>query len=40
MIDNISQMTSYRSIAAILNTNKLDTNDKTVGAYIKYLSCS
>ena len=37
LIDNISKITSYRSVTDTLNTNKADTNDKTVGAYIKYL---
>lgn len=37
LIDNISRLTSYRSLTDNLNTNKADTNDKTVGAYIKYL---
>ena len=37
LIDNVARLTSYRSITDILNTNKLDTNDKTVGSYIKYL---
>lgn len=37
MMDNISNLTSYRSVANKLNENKVDTNDKTVGNYIKYL---
>lgn len=37
LIDNISRLTSYRSLTDTLNTNKANTNDKTVGAYIKYL---
>lgn len=37
LIDNISKLTSYRSLTDTLNTNKADTNDKTVGTYIKYL---
>ena len=37
LIDNISRLTSYRSLTDTLNTNKVDTNDKTVGTYIKYL---
>ncbi len=37
LIDNISRMTSYRSITNTLNTNKVNTNDKTVGSYINYL---
>ena len=37
LIDNISRLTSYRSLTDSLNSNKADTNDKTVGTYIKYL---
>ncbi len=37
LIDNIARITSYRNITDTLNYNKLNTNDKTVGAYIKYL---
>ena len=37
VIDNISRLTSYRSLTDTLNSNKLDINDKTVGTYIKYL---
>ncbi len=37
LIDNISRLTSYRSLTDTLNTNKVDTNDKTVGTYVKYL---
>ena len=37
LIDNISRLTSYRSLTDTLNTNRADTNDKTVGTYIKYL---
>lgn len=37
MMDNISNLTSYRSVANKLNENKVDTNDKTVGNYIKCL---
>ena len=37
LIDNISRLISYRSLTDTLNTNKADTNDKTVGTYIKYL---
>lgn len=37
MMDNISNLTSYRNVANKLNENKVDTNDKTVGNYIKYL---
>ena len=37
LIDNIANITSYRSITDTLNYNKVNTNDKTVGTYIKYL---
>lgn len=37
LIDNISRLTSCRSITDTLNSNRTDTNDKTVGSYIKYL---
>lgn len=37
LIDNISRLTSYRSLTDTLNSNKIDINDKTVGTYIKYL---
>ena len=37
LIDNITQLNSYRSITDTLNSNKVNTNDKTVGVYIKYL---
>lgn len=37
LIDNISRLTSYRSLTDSLNSNKVESNDKTVGAYIKYL---
>lgn len=37
LMDNISCLTSYRSVSDTLNSNKIETNDKTVGAYIKYL---
>ena len=37
LIDNISNLTTYRTIANTLNSNKLETNDKTVGLYVKYL---
>ena len=37
LIDNIARITSYRSVTNTLNSNKVDTNDKTVGSYIKYL---
>ena len=37
MMDNISNLTSYRSISNKLNENNLNTNDKTIANYIKYL---
>ncbi len=37
LIDNVARITSYRSITDTLNFNKVNTNDKTVGTYIKYL---
>ena len=37
LIDNVARITSYRSITDTLNTNKVNTNDKTVSFYIKYL---
>ena len=37
LIDNVSRLTSYRSITDTLNTNKANVNDKTVGTYVKYL---
>lgn len=37
MMDNISNLTSYRNVAAKLNENNLDTNDKTIANYINYL---
>ena len=37
LIDNVSRITSYRSITETLKSNKMDVNDKTVGTYIKYL---
>ncbi len=37
LIDNISRLTSYRSLNNVLNKNKVESNDKTVGTYIKYL---
>lgn len=37
LIDNISRLTSYRSLTDTLNNDKNNINDKTVGTYIKYL---
>lgn len=37
MMDNISNLTSYRSIANQLNENNINTNDKTIASYINYL---
>ena len=37
LMDNISNLTSYRSIAGKLNDNNINTNDKTIASYIKYL---
>ena len=37
LMDNISNLTSYRNIASKLNENSITTNDKTIGSYIKYL---
>ena len=37
LMDNISNLTSYRTITNTLNTKKQETNDKTVGLYVKYL---
>ena len=37
MMDNISNLTSYRNIANKLNENNLNTNDKTIASYMKYL---
>lgn len=37
MMDNISNLTSYRKIANKLNESNINTNDKTVANYIKYL---
>lgn len=39
LIDNISNLTSTRSVAAAFNSEQIKTNDRTVSAYIKYL-CS
>lgn len=37
LIDNISKLTSYRSLTDTLNSNKNNVSDKTVGTYMKYL---
>ena len=37
MMDNISNLTSYRNISKKLNENNLSTNDKTIANYINYL---
>ena len=37
LMDNVSNMTSIRNIANILNTNKMITNDKIISRYINYL---
>ena len=37
MLDNISNLTSYRSISNNLNESNSKTNDKTVANYINYL---
>ena len=37
MMDNISNLTSYRNIANKLNENNTNTNDKTVASYINHL---
>lgn len=37
MMDNIGNITSVRSIANTLMSNKINANDKTVGTYIGYL---
>lgn len=37
LMDNISNLTSYRSTSNKLNENDLITNDKTIASYIKYL---
>ena len=37
MMDNISNLTSYRKIANILNQASINTNDKTITNYINYL---
>lgn len=37
MMDNISNLTSYRKIANSLNQSSVNTNDKTIASYINYL---
>ena len=37
LIDNISNLTSTRSVAANINKEQVNTNDRTISAYIKYL---
>ena len=37
MMDNISNLTSYRKVANKLNQNNIGTNDKTIASYINYL---
>ncbi len=37
LMDNISNLTSYRSISGKLNENNMTTNDKTIASYIQYL---
>ena len=37
MMDNISNLASYRNIANKLNENNINTNDKTIASYINYL---
>lgn len=37
LIDNISNLTSTRSVAAVFTGEQFKTNDRTVSAYIKYL---
>ncbi|MBR2786216.1 MAG: ATP-binding protein, partial [Clostridia bacterium] len=37
LMDNISNLTSYRNIANQLNENNIKTNDKTIASYIEYL---
>ena len=37
MIDNISNLTSARSVAASFTKEQFKTNDRTISAYIKYL---
>ena len=37
LIDNISNLTSSRSVAAAFQRERIETNDRTVSSYIKYL---
>lgn len=37
LIDNISNLTSTRSVAANFNKEQVTTNDRTISSYIKYL---
>ena len=37
LIDNISNLTSTRSVAAVFTKEQFKTNDRTISAYIKYL---
>lgn len=37
LMDNISNLTSYRSVSGKLNENNMTTNDKTIASYIQYL---
>lgn len=37
LMDNISNLTSYRKVANKLNENNINTNDKTISNYINYL---
>ncbi len=37
LIDNTSNLTSTRSVAAVFTSEQVKTNDRTISAYIKYL---
>ncbi len=37
LIDNISNLTSARSVAKAFNAQRVKTNDRTISAYLKYL---